>query len=122
MDVCKAEQRSRWLDSLVRKRLLPKDVRNFVLKQIKQQRARKSRGLVEEVFKSGKVRLLKKLRDNKLVEMKLRKRRDQERYKLECVISKSGFVRVMRNMRSHVEVMRTQWKNKYLKKTKEYLV
>ena len=114
MDVCKAEQRSRWLNSLVRRRLLPKDVRNFVVKQIKQQRANKSRGLVDEIFKSGKVRLFKKLRDNKLVEMRLRKKRDQERNKLESMSSKSVYVRVMRKMRSHVEVVRTQWKNKYL--------
>ena len=122
VDVCKAEQRSRWLNSLVRQRLLPKDVRNFVMKQIKQQRAGKSRGLVEEIFKSGKTRLFKKLRDNKLVEMRLRKRRDQERNKLESMMSKSVYVRMMSSLKSHVEVVRTQWKKKYLNKTKEYLV
>ena len=120
VEVCKAEQRSRWLDSLVRKRLLPKDVRNFILKQFKQQRAGRSRGM-DQVFNSGRPRLMKKLRDNKLVEMQLRKRRDKERNDLECVMSGSGFVRMMKSMRSHVEVVRTQWKNKYLKKTKDYL-
>ena len=98
VDVCKAEQRSRWLNSLVRQRLLPKDVRNFVMKQIKQQRAGKSRGLVEEIFKSGKTRLFKKLRDNKLVEMRLRKKRDQERNKLESMLSKSVYLRMMRRI------------------------
>ena len=122
VDVCKAEQRSRWLNSLVRQRLLPKVVRNFVMKQIKQQRAGKSRGLVEEIFKSGKTRLFKKLRDNKLVEMRLRKKRDQYRNKLESMMSKSVYVRMMSRLKSHVEVVRTQWKKKYLNKTKEYLV
>ena len=92
------------------------------MKQIKQQRAGKSRGLVEEIFKSGKTRLFKKLRDNKLVEMRLRKRRDQERNKLESMMSKSVYVRMMSRLKSHVEVEGTQWKKKYLNKTKEYLV
>ena len=48
--VCGAEQRSKLLSTLLRLRLLPKDVRNFVRKQLNQQRNQEPRGWVDRVF------------------------------------------------------------------------
>ena len=51
--VCRAEQRSRVLSTLLRLKLLPKDVRNFVKKQLEQQKNLWPRGLGEKIFNGG---------------------------------------------------------------------
>ena len=52
--VCKAEQRSKMLTTLLRLRLLPKDMKNFVKNQLKQQRNQVPGGLGTRLLNQGK--------------------------------------------------------------------
>ena len=120
--VCETEQRSKLLSILLKLKLLPRDVKNFTEKQLLQQRNLVSRGWVGLVFKSGKTRLTKKLADSKLDERKLRRKRDLERSKLEDMVSKNVYMRMMNKMKSKVDRIRLQIKKKHANKVKEYLL
>ena len=120
--VCGAEQRTRLLSTLLRLKLLNKDVRNFVIKQLKQQRNQEPRGLGSRIFQSGKPRMLKKLADSKLDEKKLRNERDLLRNKLEDQVSQNVYMRIMRKMKSKVDRIRQSIKKKNHNKIKEYLL
>ena len=52
----------------------------------------------------------------------MRKKRDLERSKLENMVSKNVYVRMMRKLKSKVDRIRLQIKKKYLNKTKEYML
>ena len=93
-------------------KLLNKDVKNFVRKQLKQQRNQEPRGLGSRIFQSGKPRMLKKLADSKLDEKKLRKERDPLRNKLEDQVSQNVYMRIMRKMKSKVDRIRQSIKKK----------
>ena len=119
--VCESEQRSKLLVTLLRLRLLPKDVKEFVMKQLKQQRNLGSRGRGERVFKEGKQRTLNKLADSKTDERKSRKERDSLRRKLEEVASKNVYSRIMIRLKKKINRVRNMIKVKYDKKIKGYL-
>ena len=104
--VCGAEQRSKLLATLLRLKLLTKDVKNFTRKQLLQQRNQVQRGLGNLTFQSGKNRMIKKLASSKLEEKKLRKKRDLLRSKLEDQVSKNVMSRMMREMKSKVDRIR----------------
>ena len=89
--VCGAEQRTRLLSTLLRLKLLTKDVKNFSRKQLMQQRNQVQRGLGNMIFQSGKNRMMNKIASSRLEEKKLRKKRDLLRNKLEDQVSKNVF-------------------------------
>jgi hypothetical protein len=67
---CEAEQRSKLLGTLLRMNLLTNDVRNFLVKQVDQQRSlglKRGGGKKKLVFKlkSGKQRMNEKLKDSR---------------------------------------------------------
>ena len=97
--VCEAEQRSKLLSTLLKLKLLPRDVKNFVTNQLKQQRNLGPRSLGEKIFLTGKQRLLKKLADSNLDERKFRRERDLLRRKLEDTASKNVYVRIMTKLK-----------------------
>ena len=77
--VCGAEQRTRLLSTLLKLRLLTRDVKNYSRKQLMQERknqAQVQRGFGEKIFQAGKQRMLKKLASSKSEERRLRKERD----------------------------------------------
>ena len=119
--VCESEQRSKLLVTLLRLKLLPKDVKNFVTKQLKQQRNQGPRGMGEKIFKSGKQRLLKKLADSRIDEKKFRRERDLMRRKLEETASKNVYTRIMTKLKLKVERVRQIIKKKNNNKLKGYL-
>ena len=85
---CMAEQRTKLLGTLLRMNLLPRDVRSFMRKQLKQQRGRKpGKGGKHDrnKYKSGKQRLSENFTDSRLEEIKFRKEMDSLRKKLRKV-------------------------------------
>ena len=104
--VCRAEQRSRVLSTLLRLKLLPKDVSNFVRKQLNQQKNLEPRGLGEMTFNSGKQKLLKKIADSNYEERKYRRERDVIRRELEAIASKNVYVRIMNKLKTKVDRVR----------------
>ena len=119
--VCESEQRSKLLVTLLRLRLLPKDVKEFVMKQLKQQRNLGSRGRGERVFKEGKQRTLNKLADSKADERRFRKERDQLRWRLEETTSKNVYSRIMQKLKNKVNRIKGTIVEKYENKIKGYL-
>ena len=119
--VCESEQRSKLLVTLLRLRLLPKDVKKFVMKQLKQQRNLGSRGMGERVFKEGKQRTLSKLTDSRSDERRFRKERDLLRWKLEETTSKNVYSRIMMKLKNKVNRIRRTIVEKYENKIKGYL-
>ena len=120
--VCESEQRSRLLVTLLRMKLLPRDVKRFVMKQLGQQRNLGSRGMGDKIFKAGKQRTLAKLADSKSDERKFRKERDSIRRKLEVSTSKNVYSRIMMKLKSKINRVRNMIKVKYENKIKGYLM
>ena len=120
--VCESEQRSRLLVTLLRMKLLPRDVKRFVMKQLGQQRNLGSRGMGDKIFKAGKQRTLAKLADSKSDERKFRKERDSIRRKLEVSSSKNVYSRIMMKLKSKINRVRNMIKVKYENKIKGYLM
>ena len=119
--VCEAEERSKLLVKLLSLRLLPRDVRKFTMKQLKQQRNLGSRGMGEKGFKAGKQRTLSKLADSKTDERKFRKERDKLRKKLEEATSKNVYTRIMMKLKMKTNRVRRMIGVKYENKIKGYL-
>ena len=119
--VCESEQRSKLLVTLLRLRLLPKDVKKFVMKQLRQQRNLGTRGMGERVFKEGKQRTISKLTDSRSDERRFRKERDQLRWKLEETTSKNVYTRIMQKLRNKVNRIKITIVKKYENKIKGYL-
>ena len=119
--VCESEQRSRLLATLLKLRLLPRDVKKFVMKQLRQQRNLGSRGWEEKAFKAGKQRTLSKLADSRSDERKFRKERDTLRWKLEESTSKNVYSRIMIKLGNKVNRVRSMIREKYDNKIKRNL-
>ena len=123
--VCGAEQRTTLLSTLLKLKLLTRDVKNFSRKQLMQERRNQDqvqRGFGEKLFQAGKQRMLKKLSSSKSEERRLRKERDQLRSKLEDKVSQSVMARMIREMKSKVDRIRKVIRDKNQNKVKEYLL
>ena len=119
--ICESEQRSKLLSTLLRLELLPRDVKNFSMKQLLQQRGLGRRGLGKKLFKTGKKRLLGKLMDSRRDETKLRKERDKLRNELEGMVTKGVFLKIWRRLRTKILRIRVDIKNKNSDKIKGYI-
>ena len=120
---CMAEQRTKLLGTLLRMNLLPRDVRSFMRKQLKQQRVRKpGKGARHNhnKCKSGKQRLTEKFTDSRLEEINFRKERDSLRKKLEESVPVSTFPKIMRKLKSEVDLIRSGLKAENKKKVEGY--
>ena len=82
---CEAEQRSKLLMTLLRLGLLTREVKNFVDKQLRQQKKTGSK-CGGKSCKTGKQRMMEKLADSRGDEDKLRKERDDIRKEFEEAI------------------------------------
>ena len=119
--ICEAEQRSKLLSTLLRLKLLTREVKSFSRKQLLQQRSLGQRGLGETIFKTGKKRMLKKLLDNRKIETKLRKERDKLKSELENSCAKGEFVRIWKRLKAKIQRIRLGIKEVHKAKVKEYL-
>ena len=118
---CEAEQRSKLLMTLLRLGLLTKEVKNFMMKQLKQRRGQKSRG-GGKVIKYGNQRMAEKLADSRADEDKLRKERDTLRVRLEDELeNKNVYNRIMKSLKAKVVRIRLDIKVKNKNKITKYM-
>ena len=119
---CEAEQRSKMLSTLLRLGLVTREVGSFMKKQLKQQRRRRGPGGGTKVFKSGKQRMSDKLSDCRADEDKLRRERDSLRSELEEKLgNKNVYNRIMKKLKTKVNRIRLDIKNKHRNKIAQYV-
>ena len=111
--------RSKLLMTLLRMGLLVRDVKNHVLKQLKQQR-NKGRRDGDHLFKTGKQRMQSKLSDSRRDEEHLRKERNSLRSKFESMVPKNVYASVMKRLKSKVQRIKLSVKKKNMDKISRY--
>ena len=116
---CEAEQRSKMLMTLLRLGLVTREVKYFVLKQLKQQRKPRP-GKGDKQSKTGKQRMMEKLTDSRGDEDRLRRERNNIREELEESVTKNVYNRIMRKLKAKVQRIRLDIKAKNSEKIAKY--